>query len=204
MDEASALRAMFVARKEVFVDLLGWDVPVLAGQFELDQFDSPHARYMILLGEDGRHRASARLLPTMRPHILDQLYPELCEEEIPRGPRIFEITRFCLDRHQTAAERRHARDELVSGLAATALANGIHAYTGVAESSWFSQILTFGWRCRALGAPRRCGRHMLRALRIDIDDRTMSGLAAAGIHDPARGHGLCRLAGTPATTAVAA
>lgn len=194
LDEASALRAMFVARKEVFVDLLGWDVPVLAGQFELDHFDDPHARYVMLMDDDGRHRASARLLPTTRPHILDQLYPELCDEEIPRGPQVFEITRFCLDRHQTAAERREARNELVSGLAITALASGISTYTGVADLAWFNQVLTFGWRCRALGTPRPCGRHMLSALRIDIDADTMTGLADAGIYDPTRNYAMCPLA----------
>ena len=47
--ERVALRAMFAARKRVFVDLLKWDVPVLAGRFEIDQFDDEHARYIILL-----------------------------------------------------------------------------------------------------------------------------------------------------------
>src|SRR3546814_5947244 len=35
----AAMRAMFAARKEVFIDLLKWDLPVLAGAYELDQFD---------------------------------------------------------------------------------------------------------------------------------------------------------------------
>lgn len=54
----AALRAMFAARKSVFIDLLKWDLPVLAGQYELDHFDTPAARYLILLDADGRHRAS--------------------------------------------------------------------------------------------------------------------------------------------------
>lgn len=40
-----ALRAMFQARKRVFIDLLGWHVPVLVGQYEVDQFDTPDAAY---------------------------------------------------------------------------------------------------------------------------------------------------------------
>ena len=37
----------------------------LDGRFEIDQFDTPDARYLILLDPDDlRHRASARLLPT--------------------------------------------------------------------------------------------------------------------------------------------
>ncbi len=180
--EMDALEAMFVARREVFVDLLGWDVPVIAGEYELDQFDDPHARYLILLDDDGRHRASARLLRTDRPHILDTLYPDLCEDAVPHGTDVFEVTRFCLDRRQSTAERRRARDQLVVGLALSALANGIRCYTGVADVPWFNQVSAFGWRCRALGAPRMHGRHRLTALCIDIDDQTLAGLASTGIY----------------------
>src|SRR4051794_36625705 len=98
--EDPVLRGMFRARKEVFADLLKWNVPVLAGEYEIDQFDDAHAAYVIVSGEDGRHRASARLLPTARPHILGSLFPELCAGPVPTGVDIFEITRFCLDRNQ--------------------------------------------------------------------------------------------------------
>ncbi|KAK0359766.1 hypothetical protein LTR94_029979, partial [Friedmanniomyces endolithicus] len=117
----SALRAMFAARKSVFVDLLKWDVPVLEGRYEVDQFDDLNATYLILAEPDGSHLGSARLLPTMRPHILDSLYPGLCEDAPPRAPDIFEITRFCLDRRLRAAERRAVRDTLVTALVDHAL-----------------------------------------------------------------------------------
>ena len=42
-----ALRAMFEARKRVFVDLLKWDVPVLDDAYEIDQFDTPVASYLV-------------------------------------------------------------------------------------------------------------------------------------------------------------
>ena len=104
------LRAMFEDRKSVFVDLLKWDVPVLCGRFELDQFDDEHATYLIIADEDGDHLASARLLPTTRPHILGSLFPDLCAAPPPAGPWVFEITRFCLSRRQGAASRRLARN----------------------------------------------------------------------------------------------
>lgn len=107
------LRAMFAARKSVFVDLLKWDVPVIDGTYEVDQFDDTHATYLVLADGDGGHLASARLLPTTRPHILDSFYGELCEEAPPQAPDVFEITRFCLDRDLSARERRAARDTLV-------------------------------------------------------------------------------------------
>ncbi|PSJ42176.1 acyl-homoserine-lactone synthase [Allosphingosinicella deserti] len=176
-----ALGAMFRARKSVFVDLLKWDVPVLGGTFEVDQFDDVHATYLILLDDDARHLGSARLLPTTRPHILGSLYPELCAAAVPRGPDMFEVTRFCLDRGLTASGRRIVRDTLVAGLVEHALARGITAYSAVAEIGWFQQILAFGWRCRPLGLPRMIERRMLAALRIEITPETPGLLAAAGI-----------------------
>jgi acyl-homoserine lactone synthase len=179
--EAALLRAMFAARKSVFVDLLEWDVPVLDGRFEVDQFDDVHATYLVVTDGEGSHLASARLLPTMRPHILGELYPQLCENAPPRDPAVYEITRFCLDRSLDAKARRAARDTLVTALAEHALRAGITAYTAIAELAWFQQILAFGWRCVPLGLPHADGPDVLVALRIDIDATTPALLAEAGI-----------------------
>ena len=175
------MRTMFAARKEVFVDLLKWDVPVLAERYEVDQFDDAHAHYLVLADRDGRHLGSARLLPTMRPHILDSFYAQLCEDAPPRAPDIFEVTRFCLARSLTARERRSIRDTLVIALAEHALVNGITRYSAIAEIGWLQQILAFGWRCRPLGLPLTIDGKMLGALGIDIDSDTPRLLAEAGI-----------------------
>ena len=175
------LSAMFAARKSVFVDLLKWDVPVLEGRFEVDQFDDGHAHYLILTDPDEGHLGSARLLPTIRPHILGNLYPFLCDEAPPCAPGTFEITRFCLDRRLTAGRRRQVRDTLVWSLAVYALECGIERYTAIAEMGWYQQILAFGWRCRPLGLPQRVDGHLLAALRIEIDADTPALLASAGI-----------------------
>ena len=178
------LRPMFEARKRVFVDLLGWDVPVVEGRYEVDQFDDEDAVYLIVECENGRHAGSARLLKTIRPHILDTLFPELCASPAPRGSDIFEITRFCLGREQNAPARLETRNALVSALVRYALDNGIAAYTGVAEMGWLQQILAFGWSCRPLGIPRFVNGKMLGALRIDISQETPALLAANGIYRP--------------------
>ena len=170
----AVLRSMFAARKSVFVDLLKWDVPVLDGRYEIDQFDDVHATYLILANPDGTHLGSARLLPTTRPHILDSLYAELCDEAPPQAADIFEITRFCLDRGLSARERRQVRDMLVTALVDHALATGITAYSAIAEMGWFQQILAFGWRCMPLGLPRVIDGTMLAALRIEITPETPS------------------------------
>lgn len=179
------LREMFEARKRVFVDLLKWDVPVLEGRYEVDEFDDEQAIYLIVGSASGRHAGSARLLRTTRPHILDTLFPALSASPPPRGPEILEITRFCLSREQNARERLETRNQLVSALVRYALEAGVTTYTGVAEMGWLQQILAFGWRCRPLGLPRLIGGKMLGALRIDITPETPALLAENGIYRPA-------------------
>ena len=180
-DEHVALRSMFEARKRVFVDLLKWDLPVLADRFEVDHFDDPHATYLMVTDGQGGHLASARLLPTTRPALLDGLFPYLVAGPVPKGPAIFEITRFCLSAGIGARQRRAARDTLLVGLVEHALAHGIATYTGVAELSWFRQIETFGWDCRLLGETAIHDGRALVALTLAIDAGTLARLATAGI-----------------------
>jgi acyl-homoserine lactone synthase len=184
--EVPALRLMFEARKRVFVDLLRWDVPVLAGRFEVDQFDGHDAVYLVVADENGAHAGSARLLPTERPHILGSLFPELCAGDLPMGPGIFEITRFCLEPRGGSGRRLETRNRLVSGLVDHALESGITTYTGVAELGWLQQILAFGWRCHPLGLPCLIGGRTLGALQIDIDQETPGLLASNGVYRPSQ------------------
>ena len=176
-----ALRSMFEARKQVFVDLLKWDLPVLAGRYEVDHFDDGEAVYLIVTDGAARHLASARLLKTTRPALLDSLYPDLVAGPVPRGADILEITRFCLSRGIGASRRREARDMLLIALVQFARDHRIRSYTGVADVGWFEQICRFGWCCPALGQPRLHDRRLLTGLRIEIDDTTVDRLAAGGI-----------------------
>jgi N-acyl-L-homoserine lactone synthetase len=86
---------MYRDRKRVFVDLLRWDLDH-DGYHERDRFDDEHADYIILKdSKTGEHRASMRLLHTERPHLLSEIFADLCERDVPTGPNIREITRFC-------------------------------------------------------------------------------------------------------------
>jgi N-acyl-L-homoserine lactone synthetase len=163
----TALADMFAARKRVFIDLLGWELPVRNERFEVDQFDDAEAAY-VLLGRAGIH-------------ILGDLFPSLCAGPIPRGPNVREITRFCIDPGLSRSEHREARNELVSALALHAAETGITTYTAVAGLTWFRQISRFGWDCRALGEPRKVDGEALVGLEIKISTNTVSCLAASGI-----------------------
>ncbi|MDB5580810.1 MAG: autoinducer synthase [Bradyrhizobium sp.] len=178
------LTEMFRERKRVFIDLLRWDVPVLAGEFELDQFDGPSAIYLLMASPEGRHCGSMRLLPTDGPTILGDIFPFLCDRPVPASPHCWEISRFCLSRDLRAAERRVVRDQLVTAAVAFALQNDITSYACVADMSWLSQIQTFGWRCDALGLPQRLPCGLTGAMQIQVAPDTPELMQKAGTWRP--------------------
>jgi N-acyl-L-homoserine lactone synthetase len=168
------LQSMHQDRKRIFVDILKWDVPH-DGAGEQDQFDDEHAEYLIVQDPlTGEHCASMRLLRTDRPHILDTLFSELCEREIPRDPAIREVTRLCMSPSLRARDRLAARNTLIRGMVEYAILTGIRAFTGVADMAWLSQILAAGWDCRPLGLPKPIGGAMLGGLIIHITPDTLN------------------------------
>jgi acyl-homoserine lactone synthase len=182
---AHALETMFVDRKRLFVDLLGWDVPIVDGRFEMDRFDGEHATYLIACDEAGDHIGSMRLLPSVRPHILDTLFAELCEGEIPRGADTCEITRLCLPTRLGALKRLRVRNMLISAMVDHAITHGIATLTGVVQADFRDQVLAMGWRSGPLGPERVIGRRLLGAFRLSINAATPMLLAATGIYTAA-------------------
>lgn len=167
-------------RKLIFVDLLRWEVPVIDGEYEVDQFDTDAAVYLVAAGAHGEHRGSIRLLPTDCDHILGSIFPGLCDLAVPRSPRIYEISRGCLSPRLRAPERREVRNALTTAAVQYAMMHGIWSYTCIADSVWLTQIPSLGWDCRRLGEARRIGRAMTGALQIDITTATLRQLEEAG------------------------
>lgn len=178
--EHMALRSMFAARKRVFVDLLKWDLPVLAGRFEIDHRDGPEATYLIVTDAECDHLASARLLPVKHKDQIPVLPGAALLGPAEPTPHIAEMTHFCLSPDVDADRRRHARDTLLHGLVDYALTNAISRFVGVAEGAWLDRMESFGWQCRRLGRADGAHEHAA-AFAIDIDAATPSRLAAAGI-----------------------
>jgi len=181
-DQQTILDQMFADRKTVFVDTLKWTVPVLDGKYEIDEFDLPETRYVVIVDGARRHLASARILPTTGPHLLRSIFPQLCCGPIPIGRSTAEITRFCLSPDIPSQHRRQVRNRLVTALAEYALEHAIETFTGVAEHRWFTQIARFGWTCSSLADQAQAHTRSLVAFRIDIGHDTLRKLEATGIH----------------------
>lgn len=165
------VRTMHRDRKRLFVDAFGWDLRHENDE-ERDRFDDDRAEYLVLTGSQGRHVASLRFLRTDRPHLLDTIFPELCEAPVPRGPDIREITRLCLPLRKR--DRIEARNILARGIIDYAEAAGVTSYTAVCHSAFLSELLSAGWRCTPLGLPQEVDGALSGAVQIHMDDDTFA------------------------------
>jgi N-acyl-L-homoserine lactone synthetase len=176
------LDAMFTDRKQLFVDLFGWDVPVIDDRHEVDQFDTPATVYLIAANADGAHEASMRLFPTTRPHMLGTLFAHLCPMGVPVGETIWESTRLCLPQRHGAARRRELRDELISAMVDVALERGIDRYTGIIPAAFRKEVLAMGWRAEPLGPAVQIAGGAVGAFLIHIEPDTPDRLRWTGVY----------------------
>lgn len=149
------LLEMHLQRRQVFVDALGWPLP-LAGEVESDQYDDDAVIYLLVKDDlRGRLRASVRLLRTDRPHLLLDVFPELCDGPVPRGANVWEISRFCPC--PTLVSRRDRLAllwQIICGCLETALRFGIEQLTLVANRALRPLALNCGWDAVSLGGTR--------------------------------------------------
>lgn len=81
-------------RHRVFVEKLGWGLACRDG-LEFDQFDRPDTLYLAARDDDGELVGTARLLPTHRPYLLGDVFPQLMgDQPVPRSPDVWELSRF--------------------------------------------------------------------------------------------------------------
>jgi N-acyl-L-homoserine lactone synthetase len=171
---ASQIAQMHQDRKRIFVDWLKWKVPVVDGQYEIDQFDNDQAVYLIDSDpRTGRHRSSLRLLPSTGPHLLRDVFPYLCEESLPVGEDVMELTRLCISPEVPKPEASLFMNRVWVAAIEFALLFGITRYTCVSHSQLISTILSSGWNARLLGEPRDIEGRMVGAIVFPINPNTL-------------------------------
>ncbi|MBO9669556.1 MAG: autoinducer synthase [Sphingobium sp.] len=181
----AALETMFADRKAQFVDFFDWDVPVVDGRFEIDQFDTDAAVYIVAIDDSGRHEASLRMLPSWLPHLLGDIFPHICVGGVPVGPTTWESTRLCLPSRHGTARRRELRNELISAMADFALARRIEQITGVIPDGFRREVLAMGWRAEPLGPALRIKGGPIGAFRIEVTPDMRERLAWTGTYTAA-------------------
>lgn len=162
-----ALAQMHAQRKRLFIDDMKWPLQHWAG-LEIDQFDTPDAIYLLEL--DGERLVqSARLLPSLKPHLLGDVFAHLCSAAPPRGEDIWEASRFCPAPDTPKGEaRRLLLMRMIAAILETGLLFGVDKVSFVAGAALAPLAKRAGWSVEALGPSARTGRERVSAWAADI------------------------------------
>ena len=178
------VETMFEDRKRLFVDLFGWEVPVIDGRFEMDEFDRADTIYVIAANADGTHAASMRLMPSTRPHLLGCKFAHLCPGGVPVDQSTWESARLCLPQRHGAELRRQLRNALISAMIDFALGREIDRFTGVIPENFRKEVLSMGWLAEALGPAVHIPGGPVGAFAIHVRPDTPDRLRWTGVYVP--------------------
>lgn len=174
MHHQETLDAMFKLRHQVFVEEMGWELPMARDGREVDQFDSARTVYLVCLDDAGEILGSMRLIPTTDPHVLGEIFPELCTGPVPRGPMICESSRSCISR---AARRRDPHGTIWGSLTCAmiefAMLRDLDFITAVMESRMVEMARAADWHLNVLGPEIQLAGGGVVAVTMPIDGQAL-------------------------------
>jgi acyl-homoserine lactone synthase len=173
----AAMEDAYRLRHAVFVEEMGWEELRRADGREIDQFDDGRAVHMLHI-DAGRLLGYQRLLPSMRPHILSEVLPSLCEDDFPVGPHIWEWTRYCV----SPGHRDRGRllspvgNILLSAIVEWGLQSGVSRIIIEMNPIWLLRLVQLHFRVTPLGIPQQIGKESIVAVTAAFDHRTLARL----------------------------
>jgi acyl-homoserine lactone synthase len=168
------LNELFAKRYELFVEGRGWQNLARSDRLDIDKYDDDDTIYIIKrIGDE--IVGGARLRPTEKEHMLDQVFGYLCEAgRPPIGPTTFECSRtFVARRHP---QRRAIFAEVLLTAAEYCVGNNVDTLTGVLETWWLNSYLALGLSARPLGMPHDVEDMSLLAVSFPVDQQVVENL----------------------------
>ena len=100
-----------------------------------------------------RRLGVSRVYPTTLPYMLEQLFPHFVTvRDMPKSPRVWEGSRFCVDQTLPPQTRKRIAQEIVVGYLETGLRYGIEAIVGLMYPAyWRSLFTSAGWELEYMG-----------------------------------------------------
>lgn len=168
-------------RHKVFVEQLGWDLPIAQPGLERDQFDRPDTVYVVAKDTNGQICGCARLLSTQQAYLLGSIFPRLLgNQPAPCAPEIWELSRYTT---QSTAADASCRDDakerfrlLLKAVVEAALEKGARrlitfSFTGVERLA-----RSFGIHVHRAGAPQQIDGRPVVAFWVELDTQTFAAL----------------------------
>lgn len=164
-----------IYRHQVFVEMLGWELDTPNG-YEWDQFDRPDTFYVVARDDTQRITGCARLLPTTKPYLLGEIFPELLNGlPPPCVPDVWELSRFAAVDVTNASGT--ARGQMSSPIAVALLQSAVQAASNLGATRLITvspigveRLLRHaGFKAHRAGPPMVVGGHPLFACWIAVE-----------------------------------
>lgn len=171
------LEADFKLRHQIYVDERQWMDLERPDKREVDQFDNDDAIYLLALHDD-QLCGGTRLVPSVYPHLLSDVFPELADVRgVPRAHDVVEWTRIHVDRKMRGdGAHINITDELMAGVLEYCLQEGFHSITAICETFWLPRWLELGWMARPLGGIQTIEGMDCVAVQLDASRDTLNVL----------------------------
>lgn len=168
------LELAFKFRHEFFVEGLGWEAIRKPDGREIDEFDTGDTVHIIEIADD-KILFYSRLVPSTKPHLLSQCYPELLQgREEPTGPDIWESSRGTLvPRRLPDGRPNPLAGRLTLAAVETALFVGARYLHMQIPTDHLGRLRDHGYRPRELAPPVAYKGSVLVAVLSTVDATTL-------------------------------
>lgn len=164
-------------RHHVFVQELGWTDLDSEDGIEIDVFDRPDTVHHLCV-HDNRVVGYQRMLPTVKPHLLSDVFPELCEGPLPKGVDTYELTRYCVAPTHREGRRgvSSVGSELMAGFVEWGLASRVDKVLIEFETIWVLRALQLKFMVRPLGFETQIGKQRIVATQLGFNPATLAAI----------------------------
>jgi acyl-homoserine lactone synthase len=174
MEQAYKLRYRVFVQEKKWLDLERGD-----GR-EIDQFDDENAVHMLYIDGNGSVLGYQRMLPSIRPHLLSHILPQLCDGERPVGLNIWEWTRYAVDSKHRERGRTLSpvANALLSAIVEWGLQNDINTIIIQMNPLWLLRLVQLYFRVTPLGFPHTISGEDTIAVTARFNQATLARLQA--------------------------
>lgn len=174
-------------RHKVFVENLGWDLHSPDG-LEQDQFDRPDTVYVAARDEMGEICGCARLLPSTRPYLLSEVFPQLLNGMAPpSSPDVWELSRFATINFNSPDNFNSPNLSPLRQMSSDITLDLLYAVVDCAAKQEAKRLITVttlgverlmrntGLQTHRAGPPMKIDGHLIIASWIEVSDSASSG-----------------------------
>jgi acyl-homoserine lactone synthase len=175
------LEEMFRIRHDIYVNRRGWKALAREDQREIDQFDTEQAVYLLGLDELGRVKSGLRLVPTMGPHLIRDVFPHAVTwGRVPCDEKIYEFTRYFIVGDKSGMlKKRKAAGELLCAMFEYGLSAGLTHFSLLCDTFFLPHMLECQWKVRPLGLPTPYDEGTCIAVLFEVSEAAIEGTKAA-------------------------